>query len=315
VPKHLLSVVMPTQDRPDLLQRAAASVLSQGGAEIELVIVDDASSSETRAATDKLAADPRVQVVCNEVSLGPGGSRNQGIAVARGDLLGFCDDDDAWLPGAAEVVVEYLGSHSDVGTVSSWHRVVHDRTGRTVVFRGPLAYGADQLLWFNFIALPFAVIRREMFADDLAMDPSLPSCEDWDLWLRCSQTRPIRTVPRVLYDYHQHGANRVTRAGSSDSVGRQRFLDKHGDAMTQACRRYHELVVAQLTAGRRGAGERLAAEFSTPVAGALAGSVLAAGALASAVGRRRRDPGLAARAMAEVLGARRPRARLATGPR
>lgn len=306
---------MPTHDRPDLLQRAAASVLRQGGPEIELVIVDDASSDDTRAATDKLGSDPRVRVVRNEVTLGPGGSRNQGIAVARGDLLGFCDDDDAWLPGAAEVVVDYLHSHADVGTVSSWHQVVHDRTGRTVIFRGPLAYGADQLLWFNFIALPFAVIRREMFNDDLAMDPSLPSCEDWDLWLRCSRSRPIRTVPRVLYAYHQHGSNRVTRVGSSDREGRQRFLDKHADVMSEACRRYHELVVAQLTGGRREAGARLAAEYQTPVAAALAGSVLAAGALASAVGRRRRDPGLAARVVADLLATRRPHARLTTGRR
>ena len=85
----LLSVVMPTHDRADQLERAARSVLDQDGTEIELVIVDDASSDGTPEVTDRLAADRRVQVVRNEQAIGPGAARNKGIAQARGDLLGL----------------------------------------------------------------------------------------------------------------------------------------------------------------------------------------------------------------------------------
>jgi hypothetical protein len=305
VPAHLLSVVMPTHNRADRLELAARSVLDQDvAADIELVIVDDASTDDTPLVTERLASDPRVRLVRNAASLGPGGSRNQGIAAARGDLLGFCDDDDAWLPGAATVIVEHLDAHAEVGVVTSWHQVVHDLSCRTAVFRGPLAYGADRLLWFNFIALPFGVIRREMFPDDLAVDVTLPSCEDWDLWLRCALTRPIVTIPEVLYAYHQHGGNRVTREGSGDVIGRRRFLEKHASLMSPSCRCYHQLVVAQLAAGRKGVLERLAADYRTPVAAAVAGSLLAAGAAASSVGMRRGDPGLAARVMATMLGTR-----------
>ncbi len=298
---HLLSVVMPTHNRPDRLERAARSVLDQQATEIELVIVDDASSDDTGRVTDRLADDPRVQVLRNDESLGPGGSRNQGIAAARGDLLAFCDDDDAWLPGAAGIIAERFDTDTAVGVLTAWHQVVHDRTGRTVVYRGPLDYGARQLLWFNFVALPFGVIRREMFSHDLAVDPALPSCEDWDLWLRCALTRPIATLPHVLYAYHQHGEVRVTRVGSAFVVGRQRFLDKHAALMTAACRCYHQLAVAQLEDGRSGVLDGLAGDFRTPMAAAVAGTLLAAGAAASAVGMRRRDPGLTARMMATLL--------------
>jgi hypothetical protein len=312
VPAHLLSVVMPTRNRPGQLERAARSVLAQEGVELELVIVDDASSDGTPEVADRLGADPRVRIVRNGASLGPGGSRNQGIAVARGDLLGFCDDDDEWLPGAASVTLDRFAADTEVGVVTSWHQVVHDQTGRTVPFRGPLEYRAEQLLWFNFVALPFGIIRRSLFPGDLAVDADLPSCEDWDLWLRCAQIRPICTVPRFLYGYHQHGGVRVTRNGSGDLVGRQGFLDKHASSMSPSCRLYHEFVVAQLAGGRAALVERARAAYRTPVAASVAASVLGAGAAAGAIGMRRGDPGLPARVLAVVLG-RRPEGRRREG--
>ena len=301
---HLLSVVLPTHNRPDRLERAARSVLDQQGADVELVIVDDASTDDTPEMTERLATDPRVRVVRNAASLGPGGTRNRGIAAARGDLLGFCDDDDAWLPGAASITIDRFDADRQVGVVTSWHQVVHDLTGRSAIFRGPLDYGAEQLLWFNLVALPFGIIRRAMFADDMAVDAGLPSCEDWDLWLRCAQTRPIATVPHVLYAYHQHGGGRVTREGTGDRDGRQGFLDKHAAEMTDGCRLYHQLVVAQLAGGRRAVVDRVVSGYRTPIATTVAASVLSAGAAASAIAQRHRDPGLPARMMCKLVGRR-----------
>ena len=94
--RTLLSVVMPTHNRTDQLERAARSVLSQEMADLELIIVDDASDVDNGAVIDRIAGDRRVRTVRNPESLGPGGARDQGIAVARGGSLGFCDDDDAW---------------------------------------------------------------------------------------------------------------------------------------------------------------------------------------------------------------------------
>ena len=115
MPTHLLSVVMPTHNRAGLLERAARSVLDQDVTDIELVIVDDASTDATSDVADRLSCDRRVTVLHNPESLGPGGSRNRGIAAARGDLLGFCDDDDTWLPGAATTVLDRFDDDPRVG--------------------------------------------------------------------------------------------------------------------------------------------------------------------------------------------------------
>ena len=303
MPADLLSVVMPTRNRPERLLRAAESVLSQEAGDIELVVVDDASTDDTPEVLDRLACDDRVTVVHNAESLGPGGSRNQGIAASRGNLLGFCDDDDTWLPGTATAVLAAFADDQEVGVLTGWHRVVHDPDGRTALFRGPSHYGAGQLVWFDFVGVPFGVIRRELFEPGLAVDPQLPSCEDWDLWLRCAQVRPIRTLPRVVYAYHQHGGTRVTREGSAFYIGRQRFIQKHAESMSPACRLYHELVAAQLTGGRKGVAEQLGAEWRTPLGAGLAATVLAVSGAASSIGTRRHDPGLPARTVARLLGA------------
>ncbi len=300
----LVSVVMPTRGRPRELLAAAASVLSQDVDALELVVVDDSAADEdTARALERLVdEDGRVHVVRTEGGVGPCVARNRGLAVAGGDLVAFCDDDDAWLPGVGRVVVDFLASHPDVVAASSWHVVHHTGSGREVVFRGPLRYGSAQLLWQNFVALPFAVVRRAALSFDVGFDPDLPTGEDWDLWLRCSRDGPVRTVPHVGYRYTQHGGARVTRATDAQATGRRNFVAKHGAEMTAACRRYHEAVLAGYDGGRGAMARRLAPGRARPVgAGAAAALFLAASYAAARAGLRRGDPGLQARLMATLL--------------
>jgi len=293
---------MPTHNRSDKLDRAARSVLDQQGVEVELVIVDDASSDGTPELTARLAEDSRVRVVRNEVSLGPSGTRNAGISQASGEFLGFVDDDDALLPGAAATMIGALEADPELGAVTPWYQVVHERQGRTVEFRGPVGYGAEQLLWFNFIGIPFGVIRRSLFQQDIAFDPLLPVSEDWDVWLRCAQERPFAVVPKSLYSYHQHGGLRVTQVGDDRRSGFQHFLDKHASAMTSSCRTYHEAVIAGQIDGRSAIGRVLTtAGRHSPADAALAAAVLGAGYAASSIGTSRGDPGLPSRFVYRLL--------------
>ena len=298
-------MVLPTHNRPERLEHAAHSILSQGLVEIELVIVDDASDDHTPEVTGRLADDPRVTVIRNEQSLGPSGARNRGIDAAGGSLLGFCDDDDGWMPGAAAVLVGSLEADPQLGVVTSWHRVVHDATGRVVEYRGPSRITAEDLLWFNFVALPFGIVRRSLFPDGLSFDERLPTCEDWDLWLRCALDHPIGVVSQTLYEYHQHGGERVTKEGSADWCGRRGFLDKHAGSMSPACRIYHEAVIAQLAEGRSAMLGTLAASgVHHPAAAGFAGLLLAGSYEAAVFGMRRGDPGLPARTVHRLLGNR-----------
>jgi hypothetical protein len=294
---------MPTHDRAAEVVRAAASVLEQDVDALELVVVDDSSSDGTAEVLDALAdGDRRVRVVRTEECVGPCVARNRGLAVARGELVAFCDDDDAWLPGVGRAVMGFLDSHPGVVAASSWHLVHHADDGATAVFRGPLRYGSRQLLWQNFVALPFSVVRRGALSFEVGFDPDLPTGEDWDLWLRCSQEGPVCTVPVVGYRYTQHGGARVTRGSAAQATGRRNFLAKHGAAMSGRCRLFHQAVLAGYDGGRQAMLRQLRPGRGRPAADAAAvGFLLGTSAAAARAGQRRGDPGLQARLMASLL--------------
>jgi glycosyltransferase involved in cell wall biosynthesis len=103
----LVSTVIPTRGRPELLLRAVRSVLAQTLREIEAVIVIDGEDPATELALEALAReDKRVRVVALPTSVGGSDARNRGVDAALGEWVAFLDDDDEWLPGKLQAQFE-----------------------------------------------------------------------------------------------------------------------------------------------------------------------------------------------------------------
>ena len=99
----LVSAVIPTRGRPDLVLRAVRSVLAQTLREIEAVVVVDGNDPATVWALQDVArTDSRLRIVALPTSLGGSDARNRGVDEARGEWIAFLDDDDEWLPGKLE---------------------------------------------------------------------------------------------------------------------------------------------------------------------------------------------------------------------
>ena len=299
---ELLSVVLPTYQRPERLRQAARSILGQDYPSIELVVVDDGSSAETAEVLDELTTeDRRVIGLRLDESLGSSGARNAGLAVASGELVAFCDDDDIWLPGSARAAVG--ASAPAVGVVYGWHEVLHEESGRCVTFRPPGISSPALMRWINVPAILSGVVRRSVVGDALVFDTDLYWSEDWDLWLRCSDQAPMAFVPQALYRYVQHRQVRVTKTADGAQDGHQRFLDKHRSTMTPTCIAHHELAIA-LGNGDHVIGGDQARQLGAHPTRAGAAGLLAGERMASRLGRRREDPGLSLRFAAAAL--RRP---------
>jgi glycosyltransferase involved in cell wall biosynthesis len=175
-----LSMVICTYNRAGLVPTAIASVLDEAGDDLELVVVDDGSSDDTR---DRVAsvADPRLRYVWRENG-GLSAARNTGAQATAGEYLAFLDDDDVMVPGWLASVRSTLTDHRYAMT--SWCAEVVDRAGRSVESLCPRPMGPAFDDYVTLIrAGTFAVARDAYFAVG-GFTEGLPANEHTDFALR-----------------------------------------------------------------------------------------------------------------------------------
>jgi len=101
----LVSAVIPTYNRPNLVVRAVKTALSQTHSNMEVVVVVDGPDDSTSKALGAIA-DSRIQIITLQQHLGGSGARNAGVQAATGEWIAFLDDDDEWLPSKIECQIE-----------------------------------------------------------------------------------------------------------------------------------------------------------------------------------------------------------------
>lgn len=304
----LVSVVLPTRNRPDALASALRSVLEQTYARLEVVVVDDASESDVADVVERVAgADGRVVLIRLENRTGAARARNLGLERASGELVAFLDDDDVWLPSKVGRQLEYLDAHPAAGLVSCDYELATGGPAGPMSYRGPAQFTAEQVQWMNFPgSFSFVMARRDVLGSELRLDESFPSVEDWDLWLRCGRRAPFGVVRQPLVRHVRHGG--LSRPGS-ERLGLEVFIAKHGSSLPPECVLYQRAHLRMLSGegwGHVAAVARALLTRSVAVSGLL---VCEQGA--EQLGALRRDPGLVARTMARLIG---PGGRLRAGP-
>ena len=105
----LISVVIPTHNRASLLKKAIDSVLLQTERDLEIIVVDDASTDETSELLNEFVkTDARIKVIKNKAALGGGGARTAGIFASKGKWVAFLDDDDEWFKNKLSLQLEKI---------------------------------------------------------------------------------------------------------------------------------------------------------------------------------------------------------------
>src|ERR1700678_2988270 len=116
----VVSAVIPTRGRPELLERAVRSALAQTLREIEVVVVIDGRDSATRDTLDQITfEDNRVRVLALPFSVGGSDARNRGVDAARGEWIAFLDDDDEWLPGKLKAQLDAVKTSTAAALIGS----------------------------------------------------------------------------------------------------------------------------------------------------------------------------------------------------
>ena len=200
----LVSVVVPTRDRRELLAATLASILAQTHAALDVVVVDDGS---TRIApdADPLLDDPRVRLLRSAVPAGVAAARNRGLEIARGELIAFCDDDDLWVADKVERQVAALRGSGRAWSYAPALNVL-DSLQPWSLSRGPASWEEGAILHRNLVPGGGSAVMatRAALARVGPFDTTLSQFADWDMWIRLAALgapAPTREVG-VLYRLH-----------------------------------------------------------------------------------------------------------------
>ena len=217
----LVSVIIPTFNRKQLVCNAVASVLAQTYRNIECIVVDDHSTDNTLESLTELSKqDSRLRLISHLENRHLSAARNTGIEASFGELIAFLDDDDIWLPEKLEKQVKLLlSTPPEVGFVYCWFDKYRD--SKIVGTRRPKLKGYifDDLL----VSQPLGngstlLVRREVIDKIGGFDENLKRGIDGDFIRRVGQYYEIEVVPEVLVHYFiDHGGS--ARITSSDYQG------------------------------------------------------------------------------------------------
>jgi glycosyltransferase involved in cell wall biosynthesis len=204
----LVSVIIPTLDRPEFLQAALRSVLRQTIADFELLVVDDGSAIDLVPFLDALD-DGRIRYFRHESTRGEAAARNTGLLNARGAYLAFLDDDDQWLPDKLHQQLELFRRTSDrVGVVYGGYVMVRADDDRALSYRFPTERGdlSRELLRRNIPGnIPSTtMLRRECIERVGLYDEDIAYGADYDLSIRIAQEYHYEFVPDIVARYTVH---------------------------------------------------------------------------------------------------------------
>jgi glycosyltransferase involved in cell wall biosynthesis len=208
--KHpcLFSVVIPTFNRAKYLREALESVFLQDVPGLQVIVIDDGSTDDTRSVAAEYGS--RVEYVYQE-NRGPGAARNHGVRRARGEFVAFLDSDDVWLPGKLRAEGDLFGARPEADVIISDCELWHEHTLVTtswlrfyeldVSYDQPDFMPADPPYWIHgSIFATCCLTLRRAALESLGPEPfdsALPVYEDWDFEIRMLRLCCVLINPSV----------------------------------------------------------------------------------------------------------------------
>ncbi len=206
----MVSIIVPTYNRANVIKRAIDSILRQTYSAYEVIIVDDGSTDETASVIAGIQ-DTRIRYIVLEENKGVAHARNVGIQEAAYDYVAFLDSDDEWLPDKLRLQMDKLLDPSNqFGMVyCRMGGELRDGTGRFVcphqdfvkeILEGNLF---QPLLHYNVIGTPSMIVRKECLEKVGGFKETLQCLEDWELILRLARQWKIGFVDEILVEVHK----------------------------------------------------------------------------------------------------------------
>ncbi|HEX7721846.1 MAG TPA: glycosyltransferase family 2 protein [Pyrinomonadaceae bacterium] len=208
------SIIITTHNRPHTLPRAIASAFA-AGADVEVIVVDDASSDETSRICRSI---PEIKYVRLDRNQGVAGARNVGLVASSGEFISFLDDDDVRLRHSLDEQIAIL-QRSPEAMFCYAQAIPDDQSGNQSPPFPAVCSSGDifwELLARNFIPCGGVVFRRACLTRTGLPDASIPGIDDWDIWIRIAELFPTVCLQAPVMIWRQ--ATPTSAQGSSNTV-------------------------------------------------------------------------------------------------
>lgn len=220
-----ISVVCPTFNSAQFIERTLESIVRQTRLPDEVVISDDGSRDDTLAVVEHFVAESGAGIswhILRNEHRGPGATRNAGIREASGEWIAFLDSDDLWEEKKIERITEAIKVLPDANFFCHDELLI-GKDGETKALEYGRRYRAErplpaQIYISNMFSTSAVVCRRDLLTEKGYFDETLMSAQDYELWLRLSPYIRPAFVQEILGSY-------VERLGNITSSGLKRRLN------------------------------------------------------------------------------------------
>lgn len=245
---YMVSVIIPAYNRGDRIERSIQSVLSQTYINMEIIVIDDGSTDDTRDIISKIH-DERIKYFYQE-NAGACIARNRGIQLAKGEFIAFHDSDDVWYQNKLERQMRVFKDNPNIDLV--FCKLVQKRKNGNVIFspdhiREGILNPVENLFGIGTITL---LARKEVF-EKYKFDEQLPRFQELELLYRISASYTLYCLDEGLAEYNL-GEDSISSNPFKMLRACELILEKHPQMKSN-----HPKMVKQMAAIMQHAGKRL----------------------------------------------------------
>lgn len=239
----LVSIIVRTKDRPQLLKKALRSISSQTYRPVEVVLVNDGGCDLNIDEIFEILGDVSLNYIRLKENTGRAHAGNVGLENVKGDYIGFLDDDDELYPEHLSVLTDVFKKYNFKVVYSDANIVYHgnsikggdgEKVYKKVFSSKDFSY--SDLLLDNYIPLMCLMFSKEVFNYSSGFDESFDIYEDWDLLIRIAEKIPFYHVKEVTADYIQwSGTQQVAHSPEfavRARIAHRQIINKHKDKFT-----------------------------------------------------------------------------------
>ncbi len=207
-----ITVITPSFNQGDFLERTIRSVIDQGYPNLEYLVFDGGSTDQSVEIIRKYEED--ISFWTSEPDRGQSHAVNKGFERSTGEIIGWLNSDDTFLPDCFAKVVEAFRRHPDAGAVYGDFVYIDENDGvlrKRKLFK---KFRYETLLFHDYLGQPAVFFRRDVLKKIGPLDESLKFAMDWDFFLRMKRATRMVHVDACLATYRIHSESKSSAEGS-----------------------------------------------------------------------------------------------------